>query len=415
MFNHLRINRKRFKRDFDALAGIGGTKDGGVHRPAFSEAHLEAREWLRRTITASGLEFEQDAVGNHSGVLHSTDQAAKKLLMGSHLDSVPFGGRFDGPVGVISALEVLRTIQDNNLDLGVHLEVIDFSDEEGTLVGLLGSRALAGTLSVDNLINPRGGREALESGFRSAGISDPLAAKRSPETLLGYLEVHIEQGVRLTDAGAHIGIVTGFFGIRSYQLLIEGRADHAGTTPMDLRSDAGRGAAELIARFNRLLMDRYPSCVANFGAIRFEPGAYNIVPALAEIKVELRGPSEELLASLEADLFRLLDQVSAELGLTSSSESQACVKSTRSSKPIQKAFSQACETLDRISVPLISGAGHDAQAMSAICPSGMIFVPSTGGSHNPDEYAYEEDCFTGADVLLQAAIIFAKQCGEEPE
>jgi N-carbamoyl-L-amino-acid hydrolase len=239
---------------FNELAQIGATGNGGVNRPSLSEAHLAARQWFRSQIENTGLEFRTDGAGNHSAMLpviarsRATKQSHARekevasqnaltitptLLLGSHLDSVPHGGRFDGALGVMAAFEVLRTIREAGLRLNVNLEAIDFTDEEGTLVGLLGSAALAGRLPYDVLQNPRGGREALVEGMKRAGLSDEsiLSAARPKESLASYLELHIEQGKRLERAGIDIGIVSAIVGIGSYRLSFIDRADHAGQHP----------------------------------------------------------------------------------------------------------------------------------------------------------------------------------------
>src|SRR5690349_2711138 len=202
----MRVNAERMQAAFDELAQIGATPEGGVHRPTFSEAHLAARKWFRAQIENAGLEFRTDGAGNHSAFLAQGEAEAPTLLLGSHLDSVPNGGRFDGALGVMAAFEVLRTIQDAGLKLKLNLEAIDFTDEEGTLVGLLGSAALAGNLHPEALQNPCGGRDALLAGMERAGVSEAsmLGAARPRDLLAGYLELHIEQGKRLERAGIQI-------------------------------------------------------------------------------------------------------------------------------------------------------------------------------------------------------------------
>ena len=234
------VDEERFRADFEALAAIGATAAGGVDRPSFGDAHLEARRWFLERASAAGLETRVDAAGNHSAVLPASGPT---LLLGSHLDSVPDGGRFDGALGVVAALHVLLALQGHELPLT--LEAIDFSDEEGTLVGLLGSEALTGVLSDETLRNPRGGREALLAGLDRAGLREEQLhdARRDPATLAGYVELHIEQGPALERAGTQIGIVTGIVGARSFTLEFRGEARHAGTTPMDARRDAGLAAA----------------------------------------------------------------------------------------------------------------------------------------------------------------------------
>ncbi len=233
-----------------------------------------------------------DGAGNHSALLRCGPAGARRLLLGSHLDSVPHGGRFDGALGVLAALEALRVVQEHNLSLPVDLEAIDFTDEEGTLVGLLGSAALAGKLAPEDLANPRGGREALLAGLARAGLSEAglLEARRDPDALAGYLELHIEQGPRLLDAGVQIGVVTDIVGIASYTLSFFGRANHAGTTPMADRLDAAQGASAFTLAARRLVIEEFPGCVANVGAMRFSPGAFNIVPQAVDLSLEFRAP-----------------------------------------------------------------------------------------------------------------------------
>jgi N-carbamoyl-L-amino-acid hydrolase len=399
----LRINPARLRADFDALARIGAA-GVGVHRPALSANHLAARAWLRERILAAGLEFRQDAAGNHSGILRAASPAARTLLLGSHTDSVPHGGRFDGALGVLAALEALRTVQDASLELPVHLEAIDFTDEEGALVGLLGSRALTGALTPGELAQPRGGLAALRDGFARAGITDPLGAARPPGSLAGFLELHIEQGPRLIEAGADIGIVSAIVGIGSFRLAFGGRADHAGTTPMHARRDAGRGAAEFMVRARGLVTRDFPGCVINFGRAAFEPGAYNIVPERAELALEFRSPVQAELDALEAALLGEARRVAAACHLELEAVKQGCVAPAPCAPEARAAFAAAADDLGLRHIPLVSGAGHDTQALAAVCPAGMIFIPSTGGSHNPGEFAEWEACVNGANVLLGAAI-----------
>src|SRR5262245_776215 len=315
-FRHLRVNSDRMLASFNELAQIGATGDGGVHRPTFNEAHLATRKRFREQIEKAGLDFRMDGAGNHSAFLPSSVIASEaqqspiesgiaslqqsllamtRILLGSHLDSVPNGGRFDGALGVMAAFEVLRTIKDAGIRLMVDLEAIDFTDEEGTLVGLLGSAALTGHLHPDILQNPRGGREALVEGMKRAGLSDEsmLNAARPKESLAGYLELHIEQGKRLERAGIDIGIVSAIVGIWSYRLSFIGRADHAGTTTMDDRLDASLGASAFTLATREIVMKDFPNCVVNVGKMEFLLGAFNIVPARVDVSLEFRSPDEE--------------------------------------------------------------------------------------------------------------------------
>ena len=213
----LRVDSDRMRADFEALAEIGSTPDGGLDRTTFSEAHIAARAWFHERAREAGLETHIDPAVNHSAVLRARDPGARTLLIGSHLDSVRRGGRYDGALGVLCALEAIRVVKDAGLDVPVTLEAIDFTDEEGTLIHTLGSRALAGRLSDDDLAAPRGGRKLLVSELARMGLTEDglLAARRDPGTLAGYLELHVEQGPILERAGVDIGIVTGIAGASS--------------------------------------------------------------------------------------------------------------------------------------------------------------------------------------------------------
>lgn len=405
-FRNLRVNSDRMLTAFNELAQFGATGDGGVHRPTFSEAHLAARRWFREQIEQAGLEFRTDGAGNYSAMLRNVDRD-QTLLLGSHFDSVPNGGRFDGALGVMAAFEVLRTIKEAGVPLGLNLEAIDFTDEEGTLVGLLGSAALAGHLQLESLQNPRGGRAALVEGMQRAGVSDQsmLSAARPKDSLAGYLELHIEQGKRLERAGMDIGIVSAIVGIWSYRLSFLGRADHAGTTAMDDRLDASLGASAFTLAAREIVRRDFPNCVVNVGNIEFSPGAFNIVPARVDVFLEFRSPDEEEFKRLDSVLLERARQEAERFGLGYQVQSLGRHSPTLMSDKIQQAFAEACEDLGLSHIPLTSGAGHDGQSFDGLCPVGMIFVPSReGASHSPREFTEWEDCVNGVNVLLQTVI-----------
>jgi N-carbamoyl-L-amino-acid hydrolase len=406
----LRVNPARLHNDFDQLAEIGKSEDGGVNRPTFSESHLKARAWFSQKIFESGLKFHQDKAGNHSAVLSCGPPDAPNLLLGSHLDSVPNGGRFDGALGVLCALEVLRVVDEQGLMLPVNLEAIDFTDEEGTVVGLLGSSALAGKLKTEDLQTPRGGRKALLNGLQRAGLTerDLLEDKRPAERLAGYLEVHIEQGTKLLKAGAEVGIVTGIVGISSYRLSFSGRADHAGTMPTEERLDAGQGAAAFTQSVRRIVLKEFPGCTANVGAMSFIPGAFNIVPERADLSLEVRASDKESLQRLEARLLTSARMEADRYGLGLEVQPLGKHQPAPMSELAQKAIARAAEDLGLNYIYLASGAGHDAQSLVGLCPCGMIFIPSVGGiSHSPREFSEWKDCLNGANSLLQAALQLA--------
>jgi N-carbamoyl-L-amino-acid hydrolase len=403
----LRINATRLLHDLDELAQIGRTPDGGVSRPALSAADAEGRAWFRQRVEAAGLEFRKDGAGNLSAVLAAESPGAPTLLAGSHLDTVPNGGRFDGALGTMAALEALRTIQEAGIHPNVHLEAIAFTDEEGTVVGLLGSQALTGQLAPSNLEHPRGGLDTLENGLARLGLTreSVLAARRAEGDLLGFVELHIEQGTRLEEARIDVGVVTGIVGIRSCWLRFLGRAAHAGTEPLDRRADALWGAAAFVQRARDLVMDRFSPGVVNCGQILVAPGAFNIVPAEARLALEFRHGTEEQLDTMEHTLLHLAGQVATEHGLELRTEGASACIATPLDEAVIDAIERAADELSLSHTRLLSFAGHDTQAMQAVAPSGLIFVPSVGGvSHHPEEFTRDEDAVNGANVLLNTLL-----------
>jgi hydantoinase/carbamoylase family amidase len=402
-----RIDAARMRADFDALAAIGATAAGGVHRPSLGGAHLDARAWFLERARSAGLETRVDPAGNHSAVLGA---AGPTLLLGSHLDSVPNGGRFDGALGVVAALHVLLAVQASGLELPVMLEAIDFTDEEGTLVGLLGSEALTGALTMESLQAPRGGRDALLAGLERAGLKEEelAAARRDPASLAGYVELHIEQGPTLERAQRQIGIVTSIVGARSFSLAFVGRAGHAGTTPMADRRDAGLAAAAFALAVEDVVTREFPGCVATVGDLRLEPGAFNVIPGVARLALEFRSADPLELDSLEASLLPLARTEATTRGVEIAVAPVRRWEPTPLDPEVCDAIEAAADELGLSSLRLHSGAGHDAQALAAITPSGMIFVPSVAGlSHDPGELTHWDDCVNGASVLLRAALALA--------
>ncbi len=406
-FSKLRVNSERMMAAFEQLAAIGSTGDGGLNRPTFSEAHLAARKWFRAEVENAGFEFRTDGAGNHSAFLFCGDKNAPTLLFGSHLDSVPNGGRFDGALGVMAAFEVLRTINESGINLKVNLEAIDFTDEEGTHLSLFGSSAVAGHLRDEDMQKPYSGRENFLQALARAGLTEEglFSAHRKKKSLAGYLELHIEQGKRLERAEINIGIVSAIVGYGSYRLSFIGRADHAGSTSMADRLDSGQGAASFILSAREAVMRDFPNCVANVGKIDFAPGASNIVPARADLLLEFRSPDADQLARLDNVLMQLANEKAEQFGLKLLSEPLGKHLPNLMSADIQQTFQKSCANLGLSSVILASGAIHDAQSLVDVCPIGMIFVPSVdGASHAPREFTQWEDCLNGANVLLQTVL-----------
>lgn len=408
----LTIDTERFLQDFEDLARLGATPAGGVHRPALSEADLQARAWFRDRAEAAGLKVHQDGAGNLSARLPCARPGAKTLLAGSHLDSVPGGGRFDGALGVVCALEALRTVKDSGLELPIHLEAISFTDEEGTWLGLLGSRAFAGTLRPEDLQAVPGGLEALDEALARIGTDYEalLAARRDPAAYAGFVEVHIEQGRRLEAAAVPVGVVEAVVGIRWHRLRFVGQAGHAGTLPLEDRRDALWGAARFVERAPALVRERFSPGVMNCGRLHVAPGAFNIVPGQVELALECRHGSEAQLDALEAELLNLAARCAQELNLDFEHEAVSRVPAAPLDTGVMSAIEAAAEALNLAHVRLLSFAGHDTQALSAVLPAGMFFVPSIEGiSHSPREFTREEDLIHAANVLLGTLLRLAAQ------
>jgi N-carbamoyl-L-amino-acid hydrolase len=413
----LRVDADRLRADFDALAAIGATPEAGLDRETFSEAHLAARAWFHERAREAGLETRIDSAANHSAVLPARDRDAPTLLLGSHLDSVRNGGRFDGALGVVCALEALRVVRDAELDLPVSLEVIDFTDEEGALIGTLGSLALAGGLTLDDLAAPRGGRELLVAELARMRLTEEgmLAARREPGSLAGYLELHVEQGPVLEQAGVEIGVVTGIVGASSFTVTFRGDSRHAGTTPMEARRDAAVGAAAFVLGVRDIVVRVFPGCVATVGDIKTQPGSYNVVPGRADLRLECRARTTLELDALEQALTARARADAERFGLDVTVDHVGRTEPVPTDARMRALLEGAAADLGLTTMELPSGAGHDAQSLAAVTPSGMVFVPSRGGvSHDPAEDTGWEACVNGANVLLNATFRLAGQARRQP-
>lgn len=416
----LRINERRFLRDLRALAEIGvlpNDRGGGRDRRAFSAAEREARQLFIALAEESGLETYTDTAGNLSARLRSETPNARTLLFGSHMDTVPNGGPYDGALGVIAGLEVLRTLQATGESFPVTLECIAFTDEEGRYCGLTGSQLLAGTYSRNATqrffravgqhpddVNAM--REFLQGGFT---VDSLLQAKRPADSILAFVELHIEQGPQLEHEGKTIGVVDAIFGRASGQAVFVGRSDHAGTTPMNLRADALTAAAKFIVHMNEYVRTTCPGAVLTCGNVTVYPGADNVVPREARVLVEYRANSSIMLDRIETELDSFLQKVSGTEGVRAFKQGEHRLEPRPMHAAIQAAVTEACRTLGYSSMRISSGALHDAHSLAAVAPAGMIFVPSKGGrSHCPDEDTEQADLVAGANVLLQTILQLAR-------
>lgn len=409
----LRINAERLRTDFDELADIGATVAGGISRQALSNEDLEARAWFANRLDDAGLFVRDDDAGNVSGVLRMAPNVSERtFLVGSHLDSALNGGRYDGAVGVVAGLECLRTIQEAGLLLPVDLEVINFTDQEGAWQPMLGSRALSGRLP-DFTAREGDDQSAFRAALFRAGIylNDLQKARRAPEHVAGYLELHVEQGNRLWKSDTHIGVVSGIVGRTTCLLTFLGEAAHSGTTALENRRDALYGAAAFITEAHQWVRQTFPEGLFNAGNITTEPGAFNTIPAKAVLTVEVRHPEEQTLTRMEEQLVALAASVAERHQLRLLTRRAVHMPAAKMSPDAIMAIEAACQRLNVESyMRMVSYAGHDAQMISGFVPTGMIFVPSAGGhSHNPREFTEWDDVVMGANVLLQTLIEMASR------
>jgi len=403
----LRVNAERLREDFEALAEIDATAEGGIDRVALSGGDLDARLWLAERIEDIGLTLCDDDAANLGGIYPAETQDARTLLVGSHLDSVPDGGRYDGAVGIVAALECMRILVENKIQLPVNLELIDFTDDEGTWHSLFGARALAGILPPDVTNEARTENAPFCAALGRVGLSlrDVPRARRIPNTLAGYVELHIEHGTRLENAGASIGVVTGIVGRTTYEVIFHGQAGHSGTTDMYKRRDALRGAAQFIVRAHEMVRARYGDGIFNCGDIQVEPGKYNIIPSKACLIVECRHISETLMSEMEIAMIQIARECAASHGLTVEIEPKIHMPAAAMAADFIEAIEASCDALGLSYTQLASYAGHAAQALSQIMPCGMIFIPSVGGvGHSPLEFTPWEDIVKGANTLLQTIL-----------
>jgi N-carbamoyl-L-amino-acid hydrolase len=397
---NIHINADRLLSDIAALARIGGTSQGGVNRPAYSDLDVAARARVRVMMEAAGLTVRIDAAGNTFGARPGKNPGAKPLIIGSHTDTVPDGGRFDGALGVLAALEVARTLGETGATLEHSLEVVDFQNEEG---GLVGSRIVAGRLPDDQLdLKATSGFTLREGINRLGGDASRLAdAVRAPGSIAGYLELHIEQGKNVERAGAQIGVVQGLVGIRYWEVTFEGVASHAGTTPMLDRRDALVAAARFVDTVNTVVRSRPGRHVGTVGKLAVFPGGANVIPGKVVLTLELRDLDPSVTTALFDEIERAGKSIAASTGTSFSAVATHTNDPSPTHSAVQQAVRDAAAALGLKTHDLPSGAGHDAQNMAVLCPAGMIFVPSVDGvSHSPREFTEDRDVVNGANVLL---------------
>lgn len=408
------VNRARLEARLAALARFGALPGGGVTRPCWSPAHEAARAWLLDEMRGAGLSTWVDPAGNTFGALGTDrlDPARPVVLTGSHIDTVPEGGVLDGALGVLAGLECLETIRERGVAHGRPVAVAAWSDEEGRYGSLFGSRAFTGALDrtrIPEMTAADG--ERLVDAMARAGFDAFRApeAQAPPGAVAAYVELHIEQGPRLEEAGIQIGVVEAIVGVRRYRVTVRGQADHAGTTPMERRHDAFLAAADYALRCRaRLASAGSPRSVMNIGVVRVHPGVSNIVPGRAEMVHEMRDPDPAALERLGAEFARVAAAVAHERGVGVDIDLISGTEPATAAPHVLALIEQACRTLGLTWQRLYSAAGHDAQNLARIAPMGMIFIPSKGGrSHRVDEASDADAIERGTNVLLHTLLALA--------
>ena len=402
-----RIDAARLQATLEQLSTFGRPTGGsfadGVSRVAYSDADVAGRAYAMGLMRDAGLDPRIDAAGNITGTRAGSDPALKPIVIGSHVDSVPGGGNFDGQVGSMAAIEVVRALKQHHLVTRHPLEVTLWSNEEG---GPLGSSAVVEALPAETLERHYGGVRMRDGLLKIGGDPDHLErARRAPHSLHCYLELHIEQGGVLEKAGVAIGVVDGIVSIDEYDVEVKGFANHAGTTPMGERRDALLAAARVVEAVREIATRAPGRQVGTVGRFEVFPNAPNVIPGRVLLSVEFRDLSDATIARLGAETAARLQQIARETGTEISMVRAIHDDPALADVRIQKQIEAAAATLGLTTLHLPSGAGHDAQNLAKLGPMGMIFIPSLGGiSHSPKELSRWSDCANGADVLLRTVL-----------
>ncbi len=404
----LHINIERLRNDLTDINRIGYNEETqGMNRIGFSKADYDGRLWLMERMKAEGLSPYMDGACNVICRYGAPDKPA--VVIGSHTDTVPDGGMFDGALGVLSGLEVLRVIKEHDIQLNYPLEVISFSEEEGRFGGMFGVQSLCGLIDpvwIQSVQDTNG--VYLKDEMRALGLDpmDALQAYREPESIHAYLELHIEQGPVLDNMGRTIGIVEGITGVFDWTVRLIGEANHSGTTPMSERRDAFLGLCDFAHEFSRIISeDGSDISRLTIGKVEIKPGFSHIVPGEVQFSLNGRDLSEDVMHNLATSCRKVLSSIARENHLMFEYEEKSWIAPKHCDPDMIKLLTKQAEKLGRKPHLMPSGAGHDAQFMSDITKTGMIFVPSVGGiSHSPKEWTHWSDIEHGANVLLHSVL-----------
>ncbi|HEY7350591.1 MAG TPA: Zn-dependent hydrolase [Ktedonobacterales bacterium] len=417
---HMKItpNAGRMQAAIEALAQLTIPEQPYTRR-SFTPLYRQGRELVAGWMQEAGLEVSLDQAANLVGRRPGSVEGLAPLAIGSHTDTVPGGGRFDGIIGVVAAIEIARCLREEGITLRHPLAVVDYLAEEPSEFGVstIGSRALAGALSPEHLRLTDATGRTLAEGIRQMG-GDPeriSEAQRQPGAFALSLELHIEQGPVLEEAQIPIGIVTGLVGIQRAQITLEGEANHAGTTPMRLRHDALAGAAEIILALESLCRAANGKAVGTIGKISAAPNASNVIAGRTELIAEWRSVDPALLADLAARFEGQIHEIAARRSLQLSYHALSDTEPIQIPQAVQRLLMQTCETLGLRAHPMPSGAGHDTNHVAVLAPAGMVFIPSRGGrSHCPEEWSELDAIARGTLVVGRALLAFDEWAAAYP-
>ncbi|WP_257349874.1 Zn-dependent hydrolase [Pseudalkalibacillus decolorationis] len=396
----------RIERHINELSKFTSTPHKGVTRLTYSNEDLQARNYIKETMKEYGLNVREDGFGNIFGKLEGILNDAPSVLIGSHFDSVPNGGAYDGTAGVVVGLEVAALFSKNNLTPKYPLEIVALIEEEGTRFkgGLMGSRGIIGSLSEEDFksLKDKDGIST-EEAMSKIGLDTSLPKKRDPKTMKAFLELHIEQGPILEEKSSPIGVVEGIVGLTQLEVTVEGRAGHAGTTPMDRRSDALVTAAKIITQLPDLAIDEGEGTVITIGRLNVFPNGANVIPDKTVFTVDIRSGKEENVCNVIRKTKELIQSYSEDT-IQTSVEQHLYIQPKALNKSIRSLLKQTSSELEIPYCSINSGAGHDAMILSDVTDVGMIFVPSKDGlSHCPEEWSDAHHLANGVQILYEAA------------
>jgi N-carbamoyl-L-amino-acid hydrolase len=405
----IKVNGDRISNRIAELAKFGLDDKGRGYRVAYTKGDIEGRAWFMDLMKKAGLNPTIDAAGNIIGKRKGKNNALKPIAFGSHIDMVPDGGNYDGPVGSLGALEVIEVLNEQNIITEHPLEVIIFSNEEG---GTIGSIAMVGRITPEGLQQKSQSGLTMAEGIKAIGGNPEKiqSCVRNKGDIHAWLELHIEQGGILERENLKIGVVEGIVGLRHWIVTLEGFANHAGTTPMNMRQDALLAASKFIIAVNEVVNSVAGNHVGTVGKIAAQPGAYNVIPGKVVLGLEIRDLSDDKIDMLFAKMEQraVLIAKESKVKINFDLQPNASIPAL-TNKALQQTISNASKELGLTTKLMQSGAGHDSQEVAVIAPSAMIFIPSIGGiSHSPKEFSTTLDIANGANVLLKTILAIDK-------